>query len=210
MSRPALVGTCYRWLTGELDELLVVVADGTVIRIGWRCLGAAPPTGARETADLVPELAQRLVESLSGIDHDYRDVPLPRGTPFQRDCWARTRGIPAGATLTYGELAGEVGRPGGARAVGQALRANPLPLVVPCHRVVGTAGGPGGFCGTAGAEDPAVLVKSRLLAREHELSREASKTDKSTESRRHARSTKTYNPGLAPRDATARSQARCD
>ncbi|MED5506349.1 MAG: methylated-DNA--[protein]-cysteine S-methyltransferase [Planctomycetota bacterium] len=210
MNRPAPVGTCYRWLAGGLDELLVVVADGLVTRIGWRCLGAAPPAGAWESEDLVPGLARRLVESLSGIDHDYQDVPLPEGTPFQRDCWARTRGIPAGTTLTYGELASELGRPGAARAAGQALRANPLPLVVPCHRVVRTAGGTGGFCGAAGADDPAVLVKSRLLAREHQLSSGTSKRAKSTGSRRHARSTKAYNPQLTPRGAAARSRARCD
>ena len=73
-------------------------------------------------------------------------VAVP-GTPFQQAVWARVRVIPAGQTRTYGDIAQALGNPAASRAVGAANGANPLPLVIPCHRVVGTDGlvgyGPG-------------------------------------------------------------------
>lgn len=68
-----------------------------------------------------------------------------RGTLFQQKVWAALRAIPRGRTLTYGELARQVGLPGGARAVAQACGANPAAVVVPCHRVVAADGGLGGY-----------------------------------------------------------------
>jgi len=68
-----------------------------------------------------------------------------RGTVFQRKVWAALQQIPAGRTLTYGELARQVGLPGGARAVAQACGANPAAVIVPCHRVVAADGGLGGY-----------------------------------------------------------------
>jgi methylated-DNA-[protein]-cysteine S-methyltransferase len=76
-------------------------------------------------------------------------------TPFQRQVLEVTRSIPRGEVRTYGWVAARVGRPGAARAVGQALGANPLPLVIPCHRVV--AAGPGGGYG-GGLERKAFLL----------------------------------------------------
>ncbi len=67
------------------------------------------------------------------------------GTPFQQQVWLALTGIPAGETLTYGELAADLGS--GARAVGNACRHNPVPVIVPCHRVV-AAGGIGGYSGS--------------------------------------------------------------
>jgi len=67
------------------------------------------------------------------------------GTPFQHRVWLELAAIPYGETVSYGEIARRVGRPGAARAVGQAVGANPLPLILPCHRVVRSNGGIGGF-----------------------------------------------------------------
>ena len=69
------------------------------------------------------------------------------GTAFQRDVWAALREIPAGTTITYGELAGRVGRPKAIRAVGLANGANPLSVVVPCHRVIGKGSSLSGYAG---------------------------------------------------------------
>ena len=68
-----------------------------------------------------------------------------QGSQFQMQVWARLRQIPAGTVATYGEIASRIGRPQGARAVGQACGRNPVVLFVPCHRVVAANGGLGGF-----------------------------------------------------------------
>jgi AraC family transcriptional regulator of adaptative response/methylated-DNA-[protein]-cysteine methyltransferase len=73
-------------------------------------------------------------------------LPLDlRGTPFQRRVWAALREIPPGRTETYGALAARIGQPGAARAVARACAANPVALLVPCHRVVPAGGGTGGW-----------------------------------------------------------------
>lgn len=69
------------------------------------------------------------------------------GTAFQREVWAALREIPAGATTSYGELAAKIGRPGACRAVGLANGANPVGIVVPCHRVIGASGALTGYGG---------------------------------------------------------------
>lgn len=86
-------------------------------------------------------------------------LDLSNGTMFQQAVWEALQGIPAGQTLSYGEVARRVGKPGAARAVGAACGANPIPVLVPCHRVLASGGGLGGF--TAGVD-----WKRRLLARE--------------------------------------------
>ena len=68
-----------------------------------------------------------------------------QGSQFHLEVWATLRQIPAGKVATYGEIAGRIGRPQGARAVGQACGRNPVVLFVPCHRVVAANGGLGGF-----------------------------------------------------------------
>ena len=76
------------------------------------------------------------------------DVPLaPQGTPFQEAVWRRLSGIACGETLSYGRIARELGNPTASRAVGAAVGRNPLSVIVPCHRVVGEAGGLTGYAG---------------------------------------------------------------
>jgi methylated-DNA-[protein]-cysteine S-methyltransferase len=72
-------------------------------------------------------------------------ITATNGTPFQHEVWRALRKIPAGTTISYGELAKRVGRPSASRAVGAANGANPIPIVVPCHRVIGANGSLTGF-----------------------------------------------------------------
>ncbi len=89
-------------------------------------------------------------------------LPLsPEGTPFQRAVWTALEDIPWGETRTYGQLAAQLGRPGAARAVGQACHRNPLPILIPCHRVVGAKGSLTGFAG-------GLACKEALLRMERE------------------------------------------
>jgi len=99
-----------------------------------------------EPAD--PSFAGRLAAVLAMIEQPARGLDLPldiRGTLFQRQVWDALRAIPAGETRTYAEVATEIGRPTAARAVAGACAANPLAVVVPCHRVVATDGGLSGY-----------------------------------------------------------------
>ncbi len=91
------------------------------------------------------------------------DVPLDlRGTPFQKDVWSRLLEIPYGDSCSYADVARSVGRPKAVRAVGMANGANPVALIVPCHRVIAADGSLGGYGG--GAD-----LKRRLLAMEQSL-----------------------------------------
>ncbi len=91
------------------------------------------------------------------------DLPLRlRGTPFRLQVWAALRTIPFGQTLTYGELARRLDRPGAARAVGGACGDNPVPLVVPCHRVVASRG-LGGWSGPPGLKEALLDLESSAL-----------------------------------------------
>ncbi len=107
-------------------------------------------------------LKRRLQQYFDG-QHVLFDEPLDlRATAFQRRVWSAVRDIPYGETRSYGQIARQVGSPGAARAVGQALAANPLPIVVPCHRVIGSDGN---LCGFGSGLD----LKLRLLEMEGTL-----------------------------------------
>lgn len=105
---------------------------------GWT---EAAPRGA------LAEAAKQLREYFTGQRKDF-DLPLaPEGTPFQRSVWRCLEEIPYGETISYAELAKRVGNPKAARAVGAANGKNPLPIVVPCHRVIAANGTLRGFGG---------------------------------------------------------------
>ena len=104
-----------------------------------------PPAG--EETPLLSRGRQEVLEYLAGGRRTF-DLPLcPRGTPFQLRVWRALEDIPYGQVITYGELARRVGCPRGSRAVGQANHRNPLPLFLPCHRVVGAGGALTGYAG---------------------------------------------------------------
>ena len=89
----------------------------------------------------------QLEQYFAGERRDF-DLPLaPRGTTFQREVWNALRDIPYGGTLSYAQLAHRIGKPNAVRAVGAANGRNPLPIVVPCHRVIGADGSLTGFGG---------------------------------------------------------------
>ncbi|MCK9893032.1 methylated-DNA--[protein]-cysteine S-methyltransferase [Frankia sp. AgB32] len=102
----------------------------------------------------------RMVELLDGVPDDLADVRVDlSGAPeFHRRVYEVTRSIPPGGTLTYGEVAARLGMPGAAQAVGQALGRNPVPIVVPCHRVLAAGGAMHGFSAPGGIE-----TKRRML-----------------------------------------------
>ncbi len=138
---------------------LVLEGDGDILVGIW--LPNDPKQATVEDSGATPvlkETAVQLEEYFAGERTGF-DVPMELdGTVFQREVWAELSRIPYGETISYGELARRVGRPKGPRAVGQANGRNPIPIIVPCHRVL-AGNGLGGYGG-------GLSVKRALLALE--------------------------------------------
>jgi methylated-DNA-[protein]-cysteine S-methyltransferase len=165
-------GTLYRTTMPSPVGELTLVADDTALRL-ISFPSKAPTTGDPTTGDPTdigrdvidvaagehPVLAlasSQLEEYFDGSRTDF-DIPLaPEGTPFQQQAWSVLRSIPFGATMSYGEQAAALGDRKRARAVGAANGRNPIPIIVPCHRVVGSNGHLTGFGG--GVESKAWLL----------------------------------------------------
>jgi methylated-DNA-[protein]-cysteine S-methyltransferase len=107
------------------------------------------------------DIVKRLLAYFEGEAIDFKDKIDPKGTPFQKRVWETTRRIPYGETRSYLWIARQIRRPRAARAVGQALGANPLPIIVPCHRVVTNDGGLGGFGGGTELKQKLLKMESR-------------------------------------------------
>lgn len=106
----------------------------------------------REDADAFREARRQFDAYFAGTLQRF-DLPLaPRGTPFQRSVWEELARIPYAQTISYVELARRIGKPNASRAVGLANGANPLAIIVPCHRVIGANGSLTGYGGGLGAK----------------------------------------------------------
>ncbi len=147
------IGRLLLWGDGRNLEGIELPRDGQAAR---------PQPAWREDPPAFAGAVAQLREYFAGRRRAF-DLPLrPRtpsgrpGTGFQQEVWARMAEIPYGQTVSYGELARRVGRPAAFRAVGAACGHNPLPIIIPCHRVVGSDGGLTGYGG--GLE-----IKRRLL-----------------------------------------------
>jgi methylated-DNA-[protein]-cysteine S-methyltransferase len=139
-------------LGGRTVELLVVSDGEAIVGTFFASQKAADParrTGrawVRDPSGLAAATAQ-LRAYAAGELTDF-DLPLrPTGTPFQLAVWASLSRIPYGVTTTYGRIADGLGRPTGGRAVGAAVGANPIGIIVPCHRVIGADGSLTGYAG---------------------------------------------------------------
>lgn len=148
-------------VASDLVNLAVTVREGAVTEIHLHGRVRRPP----ETP-LEQQVARELTEYLEGRRSQFTVVGSPEGTPFERRCWDALQQIPYGETRTYGDIARAVGNPKGSRAVGSANHKNPIPIIIPCHRVVAAGGGLGGYGG--GLE-----LKRRLLALEQAHARGA-------------------------------------
>jgi methylated-DNA-[protein]-cysteine S-methyltransferase len=115
---------------------------------------------------------ERILEYAAGDPVEFRDIPLPAATggPFQQRVLAACRDVAYGQTRTYADLALAAGSPRAARAVGNVMSANRLPLLIPCHRVVGSGGRLGGFSAPRG-----VALKRELLAMEARATRQTTR-----------------------------------
>ena len=146
----------------------LIAQDSRLIRVeilGDSDAGESPGKRAKspDTIPALKEAVEFLKRYFAGKKVSWRGKSIPAGTPFQNQVWRATAAIPFGTTISYGELAARLGKPGAARAVGMGMARNPLPLLVPCHRVIGADGSLVGY----GGKSPAGLrLKRRLLRHE--------------------------------------------
>jgi len=141
----------YARIDTAVGTLLATARDGRLTGLYFEGKPHAPRPGAdwKEEPDAQPfaECARQVAEYLEG-KRDAFDLPLaPSGTDFQERVWRQIARIPLGERITYAELARRAGAPGSARAAGAATGRNPLSIVVPCHRVVGSGGSLTGYAG---------------------------------------------------------------
>lgn len=138
-------------MDSPVGTLRLYVSDAGLRAILWPDEREGRVTFEEDVVDgqhpVLTETAAQLEAYIAG-DRDDFDLPLdPTGTEFQRDVWEALLEIPYGETRTYGELADRLERPGAARAVGAATGRNPISIVIPCHRLVGSSGALTGFAG---------------------------------------------------------------
>ncbi len=148
----------YDWMTSPLGDLLIIADESALRMIGFS-RGRYPgkvEDGWRQGGAVVAEARRQLDEYFAGRRKDFRLPVAPAGTAFQLRAWRALQDIPYGETRSYGEQARALGQPAAVRAVGAANGRNPIPIVIPCHRVIG---GDGRLTGYAGGLD----IKKHLL-----------------------------------------------
>jgi len=144
--------TASSWVPTPIGPVRLCAAGGVLVHLHLPNDVAprrGPDSAAADPGDrAVLATARRQLDEYFDRRRRRFDLPLgPVGTDFQLEVWDALSAIPYGETISYGELARRVGRPRASRAVGQANGANPLAIVVPCHRVVASGGGIGGYGG---------------------------------------------------------------
>jgi methylated-DNA-[protein]-cysteine S-methyltransferase len=158
---------CYSNFSSPIGELLLT-SDGEALTGLNMCQRRGKPARGPEAGwqrdDSVFQAAFEQLEAyFSGRRRNF-DLPLRMaGTPFQHQVWEGLRAIPYGETLSYAELARQIGRPGASRAVGSANGRNPVAIVVPCHRVIAADGTLGGYGG--GLDRKKWLLELEAVAR---------------------------------------------
>ncbi len=148
-----------------VGRLELVEQGGALVAIHFDALADGSPRHERGGSAVLTQAHQQLSEYFAGTRREF-DLPLrPVGTEFQRRVWDVLATVPWGTTTTYGAIAARLGLPPGAsRAVGAANGANPLPVVLPCHRVIGSDGTLTGYAG--GLERKALLLRLEGVATE--------------------------------------------
>jgi methylated-DNA-[protein]-cysteine S-methyltransferase len=154
-------GVSYIRMESPIGPLMLVADNTGLRRIGF--VNERNPVRSdpqwRESVERLGEAVRQLRAYFAGELQAF-DLPLaPQGTPFQLAVWKRLCEIPYGETTSYGELARRIGNPNASRAVGLANGSNPIPIVIPCHRVIGSNGKLTGYGG-------GLPIKEKLLGLE--------------------------------------------
>lgn len=182
-------GTAVRVLDTPLGPLGLTACAVGVLSIGFLDHDRSPVAGRPrlsgsgapedQVTAVLDDAERQLREYFEGRRREF-SVAVVDGSapPFQRNARQAIREVPFGTTVTYGELARRLGHPGAARAVGTAMAANPVPILVPCHRVVPAHGGPGRYAG--GEERKEFLLRLEASVDAHAAERQGERNDQST------------------------------
>ena len=138
----------YRLEKTPLGPLCLYFTERGLSALEFDCPEPTPDeTGPPPALLIVIEAVKKeLAAYFAGVPTDFGSLALdPRGTPFQGRVWEELRRIPRGTTISYRELARRLGSPKAFRAVGQANAVNPIPIIIPCHRVIASDGTLGGY-----------------------------------------------------------------
>ena len=132
---------CYLSLKSPVGELQIAENSSGVLAIHFHKKDKPPHNGSWKRVDrLKTEIVKQLEEYFRGERFEFNVPLVPHGTPFRMRVWEGLQAIPYGETISYLDLAKKIGTPEAVRAVGAANGANPLPIVIPCHRVIGHNG----------------------------------------------------------------------
>ena len=151
----------YSHIASPIGPLLLAADDSGLQQILFPSNGkaAVPESNWQESSTSLRETVRQIEAYFSGQLETFDIALAPKGTPFQQKVWTELRSIPYGETISYGELARRIGNPNASRAVGLANGSNPIPIIIPCHRVIGSNGKLTGYGG-------GLPIKEKLLALE--------------------------------------------
>jgi methylated-DNA-[protein]-cysteine S-methyltransferase len=142
-------------VSSPMGVLQLVSDEKHLLELNWQCAHRQLST-SNHTVAILNAAADELSQYFSGARRNF-SVPLqPHGTGFQLSVWSELQKVGWGETCTYGEIAERLGRPKGFRAVGGAVGRNPIPIFIPCHRIVGANGALTGFSG--GLDNKQILL----------------------------------------------------
>jgi methylated-DNA-[protein]-cysteine S-methyltransferase len=153
------IGRCaIVWRGGFIVGASLPEADDAALRLS--ILRRFPAAKEAEPPPVITAAIEAVRRLMDGAAEEFADLAIDISAlpEFERRVLDETRAIPSGETRTYGEIARRIGAPGAARAVGRALGRNPVPIIIPCHRILAAAGKSGGFSAPGGAS-----TKLRLL-----------------------------------------------
>lgn len=151
----------YSYCESPIGKLLLVASERGLRQIWFegKAHKAALGADSRENSIALRDTVRQLRAYFAGELETFELNLVPEGTAFQQKVWSELLQIPYGETISYGELARRIGNPNASRAVGLANGSNPIPIIIPCHRVIGSAGKLTGYGG-------GLAIKEKLLALE--------------------------------------------
>lgn len=157
--------TAYDYYDSPHGRMLLAADGNALSSVSFLRQKYAPRVGKDWTRDagapVLRAAKRQLAEYFAGRRSRFSVRLAPRGTPFQRRVWKAIAGVRFGSTIAYAELARRAGRPGSARAAGAATGRNPIGIIVPCHRIVGSNGSLTGYAGGLAKKRALLALEAR-------------------------------------------------